>query len=145
PAGFGAGPGDRTTLLVQGRRLLDLPLQGRGRRGRHGCQLRARRLRSRPGVRPELPEFSGHGPGPDRFRSGNMNKGFNNVSVDVFESHGEVLDQAGAGADTRGYWSRFPDSPSPRNYGETAEEDGRKAFEAHQGKYFPMEGHAGSR
>src|SRR5690606_31926072 len=32
----------------------------------------------------------------------------------------------------------------PRIYGETAAEDGRKAFEALQGKDFPLEGHAGS-
>src|SRR5690606_13205756 len=91
------------------------------------------------GVRPELPEFSGHGPGPDRFRSGNMNKGVNNVSVDFFESNREVLDQAVAAADSRGYWSPFPESPSPRVYGETAAEDGRKAFEALLGKDFPLD------
>jgi phenylacetic acid degradation protein paaN len=73
-----------------------------------------------------------------------MNKGVNNVSVDFFESNREVLDQAVAAADTRGYWSPFPESPSPRIYGETAAEDGRKAFEALQGKDFPLEGHAGS-
>ena len=30
----------------------------------------------------------------------------------------------------RGYWSPFAESPSPRHYGETANDDGRAAFEA---------------
>jgi len=61
------------------------------------------------------------------------------VSVDFFESNREVLDQALAAAASRGYWSPFPESPSPRIYGETAAQDGQAAFEALRGKDFPLD------
>ena len=43
---------------LQGRGLLDLPRDAVGRRGRHGRQLRARGLRDRPRLHPDLPELS---------------------------------------------------------------------------------------
>jgi phenylacetic acid degradation protein paaN len=61
------------------------------------------------------------------------------VSVDFFESNREVLEQALAAADSRGYWSAFSESPSPRVYGETAAEDGLAAFEALKNSDFPLE------
>ncbi|HLU00537.1 MAG TPA: phenylacetic acid degradation protein PaaN [Burkholderiaceae bacterium] len=61
------------------------------------------------------------------------------MSVDFFESNREVLEKAVEAAASRGYWSPFPESPSPRVYGETAAEDGRKAFEALLGKDFPLD------
>jgi hypothetical protein len=53
--------GHRHALFLQGRRVLDLPLQGAGRAGGDGRQLRARGLRSGARVCVELPEFSGDG------------------------------------------------------------------------------------
>lgn len=61
------------------------------------------------------------------------------MSVDFFESHREVLEQALEAAANRGYWSPFPEAPSPRVYGETAAEDGRQAFEALCNQDFPLD------
>jgi phenylacetic acid degradation protein paaN len=60
------------------------------------------------------------------------------VSTDFFSKHQDVLDKALEAIATRGYWSPFPESASPRAYGETANDDGRAAFEAYQGKAFPL-------
>ncbi|MDS1141929.1 phenylacetic acid degradation protein PaaN [Pusillimonas sp. SM2304] len=67
------------------------------------------------------------------------------MSTDFFKAHQGVLEQAVAAAASRGYWSPFSESPSPRVYGETANDDGRAAFEAYRGKDFPLrqEGAAG--
>src|SRR5690606_41448041 len=111
---------------------------GGGAGRRDGREFRARGLRRRPRLHPELSEFSGHGPGPGRFRSGNMNEE-QTVSADFFESNREVLEKAVEATGSRGYWSPFSESPSPRVYGETAAEDGRKAFEALLGKDFPLD------
>ena len=62
------------------------------------------------------------------------------MSVDFFERNREVLEKAVEAASERGYWSPFPESPSPRVYGETAAEDGRQAFEALKGQDFALEG-----
>lgn len=61
------------------------------------------------------------------------------MSLEFFERHQPVLERALAAAADRGYWSPFAESPSPRNYGETANEDGRAAFEALRGKPFPLD------
>jgi len=63
------------------------------------------------------------------------------VSQKFFERHQPLLEQALAAAALRGYWSPFAESPSPRNYGETANDDGRAAFEALRGKPFPLNLH----
>ncbi len=60
------------------------------------------------------------------------------MSQDFFERHQPVLEKALAAARERGYWSPFAESPSPRNYGETAAQDGQAAFDALQGKDFPL-------
>src|SRR5262249_22177375 len=39
----------------------------------------------------------------------------------------------------RGYWSAFPESPSPRVYGETAAPQGEAAFRDHLGRDFPLD------
>ncbi|QQB34847.1 phenylacetic acid degradation protein PaaN [Achromobacter deleyi] len=64
------------------------------------------------------------------------------MSQKFFERHQPLLEQALAAAALRGYWSPFAESPSPRNYGETANDDGRAAFEALRGKPFPLNLHA---
>lgn len=60
------------------------------------------------------------------------------MSVDFFENNYQVLEQALAAAENRGYWSPYPESPSPRVYGETAADDGRKAFESLRDLDFPL-------
>ncbi len=54
----------------------------------------------------------------------------------------EVLDDALKALAERSYYSRYPESPSPRVYGESAAPDGLAAYEARLGK--PFEGLAGA-
>ena len=61
------------------------------------------------------------------------------MSVDFFESNRELLEKALEAIDNRGYWSPFPEAPSPRVYGETAADDGKQAFEALRNTDFPLE------
>jgi len=60
------------------------------------------------------------------------------VSQPFFERHQALLEQALKAIAERGYWSAFPESPSPRVYGEGAAEAGKAAFDALLGKPFPM-------
>jgi phenylacetic acid degradation protein paaN len=60
------------------------------------------------------------------------------VSHPLFERHHALLDQALRAIAERGYWSAFPESPSPKVYGEGAAEAGKAAFEALQNKPFPL-------
>ncbi|MBV8895381.1 MAG: phenylacetic acid degradation protein PaaN [Acidobacteriaceae bacterium] len=50
-----------------------------------------------------------------------------------------MLDKAVQAIQTRGYWSPFSEMPSPKAYGETANDDGKKAFEALLHKPFPLD------
>jgi phenylacetic acid degradation protein paaN len=61
------------------------------------------------------------------------------LSHPFFERHKALLDQAGAAIADRGYWSAFPESPSPKVYGEGAAESGKAAFDALLNKPFPMQ------
>jgi phenylacetic acid degradation protein paaN len=56
----------------------------------------------------------------------------------LFERHRALLDQALKAIAARGYWSAFPESPSPKVYGEGVPEAGKAAFEALLNKPFPM-------
>jgi len=58
---------------------------------------------------------------------------------DFFTQHKPLLDKAVEAIQTRGYWTPFPEMPSPKTYGETANEDGKKAFEALLNKPFPLD------
>ncbi len=49
----------------------------------------------------------------------------------LVEQHREALDDALVAVTSRQYLSRYPESPSPRVYGEGAAEAGQQAFEAH--------------
>src|SRR5262245_38156657 len=49
---------------------------------------------------------------------------------DLFERHRATLDAALEAAQTRGYWSAYPEVPSGKFYGETAKDDGLAAYEA---------------
>ena len=60
------------------------------------------------------------------------------MSYPLFERHQALLDQALRAIAERGYWSAFPESPSPKVYGEGAAEAGKTAFEALQNKPFPL-------
>ena len=55
----------------------------------------------------------------------------------LFEKHQLLLQRAVAAIASRGYWSAY--SESPRAYGDTAIEDGRKAFEAYRGAQFYLD------
>lgn len=50
------------------------------------------------------------------------------------EKHSSALDEAAAALAARSFYSRYPESPSPRVYGEGAAEHGTAAYEAHLGK-----------
>ncbi len=68
---------------------------------------------------------------------------------DFFTRHKPLLDKAVEAIQTRGYWSPFTEMPSPKAYGETANDDGKKAFEARLHKSFELDqpgttGQAGS-
>ncbi len=54
----------------------------------------------------------------------------------LVEKHREALEQALAAVVSRAYHSRYPESPSPRVYGEGAAEAGQQAFEAHLTREF---------
>ncbi|MBV9612230.1 MAG: phenylacetic acid degradation protein PaaN [Acidobacteriaceae bacterium] len=58
---------------------------------------------------------------------------------DLLNRHQQLLERALEAIQTRGYWSPFAEMPSPKTYGETANEDGKKAFEALLGKPFPLD------
>ena len=51
------------------------------------------------------------------------------MSHPLFERHRALLDQALQAIAVRGYWSPFPESPSPKVYGEGAAEAGKAAFD----------------
>ncbi len=52
------------------------------------------------------------------------------------ETHRQTLEAATTALAERSYYSRYPESPSPRVYGETAPQDGELAFEALQNADF---------
>jgi phenylacetic acid degradation protein paaN len=58
------------------------------------------------------------------------------MSSDFFDRHAELLGQATKAIQQRGYWSPFAEMPSPKAYGETANNDGKLAFESYQNKLF---------
>jgi phenylacetic acid degradation protein paaN len=62
------------------------------------------------------------------------------VSVeDLVTRHQLTLNDALRAIRTREYFSAYPESPSPRVYGETAATDGEAAFEAWLGQDFPLD------
>jgi len=60
------------------------------------------------------------------------------VSHPFFERHQALLEQATQAIATRGYWSPFAEMPSPKVYGETANADGKAAFEARLNQPFAL-------
>ena len=61
------------------------------------------------------------------------------MSHPLLDKHRATLDGALNAIATRGYWSAYNEMPSPKVYGETAPDDGKKAFEAHLGKQFVLD------
>jgi phenylacetic acid degradation protein paaN len=55
-----------------------------------------------------------------------------------FSEHRDLLEKAVQAIQTRGYWSPFPEIPSGKVYGETANEEGKAAFLARLKKPFPL-------
>jgi phenylacetic acid degradation protein paaN len=56
----------------------------------------------------------------------------------LFERHRATLDRAVQAIGERSYWSAYPESASPKNYGEGAAEAGKAAFDALLGKRFAL-------
>lgn len=55
-----------------------------------------------------------------------------------FQQHQPLLDRALAAVHSREYYSAFPEVPSGKIYGETAQADGKAAFDARLGKRFEL-------
>jgi phenylacetic acid degradation protein paaN len=53
--------------------------------------------------------------------------------------HADTLNRALSAIAERGYWSAYPESPSPRVYGETAAPRGEADFRAYLGQVFPLD------
>ncbi len=68
-----------------------------------------------------------------------MMSGMTETPHPLYDRHAETLDRALTAISQRGYWSAYPESPSPRVYGETAADDGKAAFEAYLGRDFPLD------
>lgn len=56
--------------------------------------------------------------------------------MSLYEKHQATLDQAIKAMHERTFWAAYPEHPSPKVYGETADADGRKAFQASMNKRF---------
>ncbi|HZA94780.1 MAG TPA: phenylacetic acid degradation protein PaaN, partial [Burkholderiaceae bacterium] len=57
----------------------------------------------------------------------------------LFEKHRSVLDGALQAMRTRGFWSAYPEQPSPRIYGEAANDEGKAAALGHAGRQFNLD------
>ncbi|WP_326562300.1 phenylacetic acid degradation protein PaaN [Micromonospora sp. NBC_01796] len=57
----------------------------------------------------------------------------------LYATHADTLARALTAITERGYWSAFPESPSPRVYGETAAAEGEAAFRAYLDADFPLD------
>ncbi len=61
------------------------------------------------------------------------------MSHPLFDKHRATLDGALNAIRTRGYWSAYNEMPSPKVYGETAQADGKAAFDGYLGKEFALD------
>src|SRR4051794_28399964 len=61
------------------------------------------------------------------------------MTTAYFDKHRERLEAAVAACASREYYSAYDESPSPRVYGESAAAEGKAAFEAWQGRTFPLD------
>lgn len=60
--------------------------------------------------------------------------------MSFFATHEELLRRALDAIASRAYWSAYPESPSPKVWGDTAAPEGKAAFEALLNKDFPLPG-----
>ena len=56
--------------------------------------------------------------------------------MDLFEKHKDILSQAIHALHERTFFAAYPEHPSPKIYGETADEEGRKKFQTSLEKKF---------
>lgn len=56
-----------------------------------------------------------------------------------FSRHADTLERALTAITERSYWSAYPESPSPRIYGQTAAADGQAAFRTYLAGKFPLD------
>lgn len=56
--------------------------------------------------------------------------------MSLYEKHKDILNKAIAAIHERTFFAAYPEHPSPKIYGETADADGRKTFQASLGKKF---------
>lgn len=59
------------------------------------------------------------------------------TTTSLLEKHADLLDRAVSALASREFFQPYPDSPSPRVWGESAAADGQAAYEACLGKPFP--------
>src|SRR5437868_5823439 len=57
----------------------------------------------------------------------------------LFDRHRALLERALTAIGERGYWTAFPESASPKVYGEGSAEAGKAAFDALRDKPFPLD------
>jgi phenylacetic acid degradation protein paaN len=57
----------------------------------------------------------------------------------LFSKHQDTLQKALSAIETRGYWSPFPEMPSPKVYGQSASADGEAAFKSHLNRTFELD------
>jgi phenylacetic acid degradation protein paaN len=57
----------------------------------------------------------------------------------LYVKHADTLARALTAIAERGYWSAYPESPSPRVYGETAAAEGEASFRSYLGGEFPVD------
>ncbi len=61
------------------------------------------------------------------------------ASHELYTKHADTLQRALTAIAERGYWSAFPESPSPRVYGDSAAANGEAAFRGYLGGDFPLD------
>ncbi len=61
------------------------------------------------------------------------------ATTTLFGKHAERLERALDAIQRRDFWSAYPESPSPRVWGEHAAADGKAAFRAYLGADFPLD------
>jgi phenylacetic acid degradation protein paaN len=73
-----------------------------------------------------------------------MMAGMTETPHPLYAKHADTLERALNAISDRGYWSAYPESPSPRVYGENAAKEGEAAFRSYLGGQFPLD-QAGTR
>ena len=56
--------------------------------------------------------------------------------MSLYNNHKELLDRAVKALHERTFWAPYPQHPSPKIYGETADKDGQNVFKAHLNKNY---------